>query len=117
MKMNVQVGAQTFTATLADNAGVRALVDMLREGPVTLEMSDYAGFEKVGPLGRTLPTEDRETATVPGDVVLYCGDKLVLFYGENAWSYTPIGHIDDLTGWAEALGSGNVTAVLTLPEK
>ncbi len=116
MKMNVQIGDRTFSATLEDNDAVRELVGMMKESPVTLELRDYSGFEKVGPLGRSLSTDDRQTTTVAGDIVLYNGDQIVLFYGSNSWSYTRVGHIDDLTGWADALGSGGVTAVFTLAE-
>lgn len=114
MKMKIEVNGSTFTATLADNAAVDALADWVEEGPVTLELSDYAGFEKVGPLGRSLPASDSQTTTHAGDIVLYQGDQIVLFYGSNSWSYTRLGHIDDLTGWEDALGGGDVTVTLSL---
>lgn len=114
MKMNVQVGVSAFSATLEDNAAVDALKEMMREGPVTISMRDYSGFEKVGSLGRSLPTSDRQTTTQAGDIVLYTGNQIVMFYGSNSWSYTRLGRIDDLTGWEEALGNGNVTVILSL---
>ena len=114
MKMNIAVNDYSFTATLAENAAVDALVDGMEEGPITLELSDYAGFEKVGPLGRSLPASDSQTTTHAGDIVLYQGDQIVLFYGSNSWSYTRLGHIDDLTGWEDALGGGDVTVTLSL---
>lgn len=114
MKMQVQVGEQIFTATLEDNAATEALVEMMKAAPVELSMSDYSGFEKVGPLGASLPAEDRQTTTQAGDIVLYTGDQIVIFYGSNSWRYTRLGHIDDLTGWEEALGSGDVTVRLSL---
>ena len=114
MKMKIEVNGSTFTATLADNAAADALVDWVEEGPVTLELSDYAGFEKVGPLGRSLPASDSQTTTHAGDIVLYQGDQIVLFYGSNSWSYTRLGHIDDLTGWEDALGGGDVPVTLSL---
>lgn len=114
MKMKIEVNGSLFTATLADNAAADALADWVEEGPVTLELSDYAGFEKVGPLGRSLPASDSQTTTHAGDIVLYQGDQIVLFYGSNSWSYTRLGHIDDLTGWEDALGGGDVTVTLSL---
>ena len=114
MKMKIEVNGSLFTATLADNAAVDALADWVEEGPVTLELSDYAGFEKVGPLGRSLPASDSQTITHAGDIVLYQGDQIVLFYGSNSWSYTRLGRIDDLTGWEDALGGGDVTITLSL---
>lgn len=116
MKMNVQVGNYTFTATLEENSAVQELVEMMQAGPVTIHMSDYSGFEKVGPLGKSLTTSNSQTTTVAGDIVLYNGNNIVMFYGSNSWSYTRIGKIDDLTDWAAALGSGDITAVFTLAE-
>ena len=116
MKMNVQIGDYTFTATLEQNQAVNELIDMMKEGPVTIEMSDYSGFEKVGPLGKGLTTDNHQATTTEGDIVLYSGDQIVIFYGSNSWSYTRIGKIDDLTNWKKALGSGNVTAVFTVTE-
>ena len=116
MKMNVQIGDYHFTATLERNHAVNELIEMMKEGPVTIEMSDYSGFEKVGPLGKGLTTDNHQTTTTEGDSVLYNGDQIVIFYGSNSWSYTRIGKIDDLTDWKTALGSGDVTAVFTVAE-
>ena len=114
VKMNVQIGDKIFTATLEDNQAVAELVEMMEAGPVTLQLDDYGGFEKVGYLGRSLTTSNSQTTTSAGDIVLYNGDNIVMFYGSNSWSYTRLGRIDDLNGWADALGHGSVTAALTL---
>ena len=114
MQMNVNVNGSDFTATLEQNTAVDSLVEMLRDGPLTLELSDYAGFEKVGPLGTSLPTSNQQTTTQAGDIVLYQGNQIVMFYGSNSWSYTRLGHIGDLTGWEEALGGGDVTVTFSL---
>ena len=114
MNMKVQVGDTIFSATLEENAAVSAFVDMMRESPVVLQMSDYSGFEKVGPLGTSLPADNSQTTTHAGDIVLYNGNQIVIFYGSNSWSYTRLGHIDDLTGWEEALGNGDVTVTFSL---
>ena len=116
MKMNVQIGDYTFTATLEQNQAVNEFVEMMKEDPITIEMSDYSGFEKVGPLGKGLTTDNHQTTTTEGDIVLYSGDQIVIFYGSNSWSYTRIGKVDDLTNWKKALGSGDVTAVFTAAE-
>ena len=113
-QMNVQVGGSEFTATLEENAAADALVEMMEQGPVTIQMSDYAGFEKVGSLGASLPTSNSQTTTQAGDIVLYQGNQIVIFYGSNSWSYTRLGRIDDLTGWTEALGSGDVSVTFSL---
>ena len=112
--MNVQVGDVVFSATLEENEAVSALVEMMRESPVVIQMSDYSGFEKVGPLGTSLPVNNSQTTTQAGDIVLYNGNQIVIFYGSNSWSYTRLGHIDDLTGWEDALGSGDVTVIFSL---
>ena len=116
MKMTVKIGDSIFTATLENNAATRELVEMMKRSPITINMSDYSGFEKVGSLGRSLPTENHQTTTSAGDIVLYNGNQIVIFYGSNSWSYTRIGKIDDLSGWEEALGSGSITAEFSIAE-
>ncbi len=112
--MNVQVGDVVFSATLEENEAASALVEMMRESPVVIQMSDYSGFEKAGSLGTSLPASNSQTTTQTGDIVLYNGNQIVIFYGSNSWSYTRLGHIDDLTGWEEALGRGDVTVIFSL---
>ena len=116
MKMTVKIGNAVFTATLEDNAATRELIEMMKQSPITINMSDYSGFEKVGSLGRSLTTENYQTTTSAGDIVLYNGNQIVMFYGSNSWSYTRIGKIDNLTGWKEALGSGSITAEFSIAE-
>ncbi|MDE6698226.1 MAG: hypothetical protein K2J91_01935 [Lachnospiraceae bacterium] len=91
------------------------LLDMMKDGPVTIQMDDYSGFEKVGPLVRSLTTSNSQTTTA-GDIILYNGNNIVMFYGSNSWSYTRIGKIDNLADWEKALGSGSITTVFTLAE-
>ena len=114
MNMKVQVGDVAFTAKLEENEAVASFVEMMRENPVSIQMSDYSGFEKVGSLGTSLPVNNSQTTTHAGDIVLYNGNQIVIFYGSNSWSYTRLGHVDDLAGWEEALGSGDVTVRFSL---
>ena len=114
MNMKVQVGDAVFSATLEENEAAASFVEMMRENPVSIQMSDYSGFEKVGSLGTSLPASNSQTTTHAGDIVLYNGNQIVIFYGPNSWSYTRLGHVDDLTGWEEALGSGDVTVTFSL---
>ena len=114
MNMTVQIGSRLFTASLEDNAAVAALLERMEEGVITLQMSDYAGFEKVGALGTSLPSSDRPITTQAGDIVLYQGDQIVLFYGSNSWNYTRLGQIEELNGWQEALGNGDVSVTFSL---
>lgn len=116
MKINVRIGNTTFTAALEDNAATRELVEMMKQAPISINMSDYSGFEKVGSLGRSLTTDNHQTTTSAGDIVLYNGNQIVMFYGFNSWSYTRIGRIENLSGWQETLRNGDITAVFTIAE-
>lgn len=112
----VSVGGTTFAADFADTTGAQGLQALLADGPVSISMRDYGSFEKVGALGKDLPTNDSSITTQSGDIVLYQGNQIVLFYGSNSWSYTRLGKVRDLTGWAEALGSGDVTVTFSLSD-
>ena len=112
-KMRVQVGNQIFEAALEDNAAADAFVEMMKAGSVVIRMTDYSGFEKVGSLGTSLPSSDTQMTTQSGDIVLYNDSQIVMFYGSNSWSYTRIGKIEDLAGWEEALGAGEVTVTFS----
>lgn len=116
MKMIVIVNEKKFTAVIEETSAAEAFIEMMKKEPVTVKMHDYAGFEKVGSLGRILPSDDAETETVPGDIVLYESSQIVMFYGTNRWAYTRIARIENLAGWKQALGRGDVTAVFTLAE-
>lgn len=107
---------KTFTATLADNSSADALIELLSKGDVTVEMEDYGNMEKVGPLGTSLPRNDRQTSTGPGDIILYQGKYLVIYYSTNSWNFTRIGKIDNADGvqLKSALGNGDVTVTLSL---
>ena len=107
MKIKIHIGEKIFTANLEDNEAAREFAQML---PISVEMRDYGGFEKVGALGKSLTSSDSQTTTAAGDFVLYNSDQIVIFYGSNSWSYTRLGHID---GFSD-IGGGNITAVFSL---
>ena len=88
-------GGRTFTATLVDNSSTQALKEQLAKGNITVEMEDYASMEKVGSLGISLPRSDRPTTTGPGDIVLYQGHNLVIYYDTKSWSFTRLGKINN----------------------
>lgn len=116
--MTITANGHTMTATMHGNDATEALRQRLDDGGLTLRLSDYGDFEKVGALGFTLPRSDRQTTTQPGDIVLYQGNQIVIFYGSNTWNYTRLGHIDNATaeGLRQTLGEGDVTVTLALPE-
>ena len=95
-KMYITIGSVTKTATLVDNAATRELVARLQEAPVTVTLNDNH-FEIWGSLGFSLPTSNEQVNAQPGDIVLYNGSNICMFYGTNSWSYTRLGKIDGLT--------------------
>ena len=115
-EMKIQIGDIAFTVTLEDNASADALKELMADDPLIINMSDYSGFEKVGALGKSLPADDSQITTGAGDIVLYQGNQIVIFYGSNSWSYTKLGRINDLTGFEEALGNGDVTVTFSLED-
>lgn len=114
--LKIEIGQETFTATLANNSSVDALKELLKDGPLTLKMSDYAGMEKGADLGVTLPQNNQQMNTTAGDIILYQGRTLVIYYDTNSWSLTPIGKFNDLDEalLKETLGSGDVTVTFSL---
>ena len=117
--MIITIGDKVLTATLADNTSAEALKSALAEGPITINMRDYGNMEKVGALGRDLPRNDESITTEPGDIILFQGSALVIYYAPNTWNFTRLGKINDLSQQElkDTLGEGNVTVVLSLPEE
>ena len=113
--MQMMIGETPVTVAWEDNASVEALKMLAGEG-LTVEMSMYGGFEQVGSIGQSLPRDDQQTTTTSGDIVLYSGNQLVVFYGSNSWAYTRLGHISDQTPeqMKALLGSGDVTITLSM---
>lgn len=114
--MKITIGNIVFTASLADNSSAQALKELLAKGPLTIDMGDYGDMEKVGPIGTELPRNDEQISTEPGDVILYQGNALVIYYDVNDWNFTRIGKINDVTQeeLKETLGEDNVTVTFSL---
>ena len=108
--LQMRIGDTAVTVEWEDNESVEALKELC---PLTVEMSMYGGFEQVGALGQSIVRNDKQTTTNYGDIVLYSGDQIVIFYGSNSWSYTRLGHID-LTQqeMKDLLGGGDVSITL-----
>lgn len=116
-KMYITIGNQTLSVTLVKNNATEALMAALAANPITYEADDYGGFEKVGALGMSLPTNNQQLTTQAGDVILYSGNQIVLFYGSNSWSYTRLGRIEyesleQLKSFLKA-GQGRVSVTLS----
>ena len=117
-KIKITISGKTLPVKIEDNKATKALVAALREAPIIYEAEDYGGFEKVGAPGRSLPTSNSQITTQAGDVILYGGNQIVLFYGSNSWSYTRIGKIEygtkeELESFLKA-GQGKITVTLSL---
>ena len=114
--LHIQAGESEFTATWADNSSVDALKELLAEEPLTLTMSDYAQMEKGADLGVRLPQNNQQMNTTAGDIILYQGRTLVIYYDQNSWSLTPIAKIEgvDAEKLRAALGDGDVTVTFSL---
>ena len=111
--MILRIGEKEVPVTWEENASVEALSDLLGDGPLSIQMSMYGGFEQVGPIGQSIASDDKQTTTEAGDIVLYSGDQIVIFYGSNSWVYTRLGHVNlSQEEMADLLGNGDV--VLTL---
>ena len=95
-KMYITIDGQTQAVTLVDNAATQALVERLKDGAVTVTLNSSGGFEIWGALGFSLPTSNEQINAQPGDVILYNGSNICIFYGTNSWSYTRLGKIDGL---------------------
>ena len=112
--MKITVGDYELLATFEDNSCAEEFQDLLAQGPVTIEMEDYGGFEKVGPLGTTLARSDTSITTEPGDVILYQGNQITIYYGVNSWNFTRLARIDDPADLKEKLGDGTVQVTFSL---
>ena len=115
-QMKLTVGEHELFATMENNTSAQALKKLLEQGPRTIKMRDYEGMEKVGMLGKGLPTNNESISTQPGDLILFMGSSFVIYYDTNHWNFTRLGHIQDVTQkeLMDILGDGNVTVTLSL---
>lgn len=114
--MYLTVNGNKLAVKLENNKATAALVELLQQGDIVYTADDYGGFEKVGAPGLSLPTSDVRITTSPGDVILYNGNNIVLFYGSNTWSYTRLGRIEGYSAaeLAEFFGKGSVQVTVSL---
>ena len=112
--MLLEVNGYTFEVELENNTSAKALREYVSKEKRTLSLDDYGNFEKVGDLGITLPRNDETITTKEGDLILYLGYKLCLYYNQNTWDFTKLGHIKDTTHLKEVLGKGSVQVTLLM---
>ena len=118
-KIYITIGGQTQSATLVDNEATRELIAALQDASITVTLNDN-DFEIWGSLGRSLTTKNEQMTVQPGDIVLYNGSNICIFYDSNSWSYTRLGHIDglsesELRTFLKA-GQNNISVTLSLAE-
>ena len=112
--LKITVGEYELLATFEDNPSAQEFQQLLAQGPVTIEMEDYGGFEKVGPLGTTLTRSDASITTQPGDVILYQGNQITIYYGTNSWTFTRLAKIENADDLKDKLGVGTVSVTFSL---
>ena len=115
MNLKMKISDNEVEVIWEDNESVDALKQLVKDEALIVEMSMYGGFEQVGSLGNSLPRNDTQTVTEAGDIVLYSGNQIVVFYGSNSWAYTRLGHIADENKeeLTELLGNGDVIIELS----
>lgn len=112
--LKITVNGHVFLADFEDNRSTAEFQALLAQGPITIPMQDYGGFEKVGSLGTTLTRSDQQITTQPGDVILYHGNQITIYYGTNTWSFTRLAKIQDPTDLSAKLGGGTVQVTFSL---
>ncbi len=117
--MVLKINGEIVSVEWEDNESVEALMDLVSTEPLSIQMSMYGGFEQVGSIGTSLPRNDVQTTTEAGDIVLYSGNQIVVFYGSNSWAYTRLGKVTDKSKdeMSELLGNGDVMITVSMVEK
>ena len=117
-EMVFKINDEILSVAWENNESVKELMEIVSSEPLTIQMSMYGGFEQVGALGKSLPRDDVQMTTDAGDIVLYSGNQMVIFYGSNSWAYTRLGKVRDKTAseLAELLGNGDVEITICMPD-
>jgi flavodoxin len=115
-KLYLTINGTKISATFEDNSSAQALKEKLAEGDIVIDAQDYGSFEKAGDLGFLLPRNDTQITTTPGDLILYQGNQFTIYYDENSWNFTKLGHVDNITQseLKSLLGDGDVQIILSL---
>ncbi|SHM24104.1 cyclophilin-like fold protein [Fibrobacter sp. UWB7] len=116
VKLKIHVNDTTFTATLEENSSAKAFAEFLTQGDMTLDMHDYGSFEKVADLPRSFPRNDTQIDTDAGDIILYQGNSITIYYDKNSWNFTRLARIDNVNKkrLQQILGKGNVKATFSV---
>ena len=116
MKIKIEVNGKTWNANLVNNSSGTAFLNLLKKGPLKINMKDYGNFEKVGDLPENLPTNDKNYTTKPGDIILYLGKHITIYYDTNTWDFTKLGEIENTTQaeLKQVLGKGACAVTFSL---
>lgn len=112
----IKVNNNVLSVKLEDNSATRELKEQLKNKDIIVNAHEYGGFEKVGNLGFSLPKKDANITTSAGDIVLYQGNQISVFYNSNSWSYTKLGKVQNISSneLKDILSNGDVTIIFTL---
>ena len=115
-KIKIEVNGTTWNANIVNNSSGVAFINLLKKGALQINMSDYGNFEKVGDLPENLPTNDKNYSTKPGDIILYLGKHITIYYDRNTWNFTKLGEIENVTQaeLKKVLGKGNCEVKFSL---
>ncbi len=110
------IGQDILAIKLEKNSSTEMFVELLRKSDMTIEMHDYGNFEKVGSIGSNLPRNDKPITTKPGDVILYQGNQITIYYDENSWNFTKLGEVQGVSQseLKSILGDDNVSVRFSL---
>ena len=116
VKLKIHVNDTAFTATFEENSSAKAFAEFLAQGDLTLDMHDYGSFEKVADLPRSFPRNETQIDTDAGDIILYQGNSITIYYDKNSWNFTRLAHIDNVNKkrLQQILGKGNVKATFSV---
>ncbi len=117
--IKLSVNGKILDIQLENNSSSVAFVEILKNGEIIVEANDYGNFEKIGNLGFDLLANDKQITTEPGDLILYQGNKITLYYDTNTWTFTKLGKVQNVSkeNLKQILGSGDVTLKFSLENK
>ena len=115
-KIKIEVNGKNWTANIVNNSSGIGFINLLKKGPLKISMSDYGNFEKVGDLPEIIPTNDKNYKTKPGDIILYLGKHITIYYNTNTWNFTKLGEIENVTQaeLKQVLGKGDCEVTFSL---
>ena len=115
--LKIETNGNVFYADFEDNSSAEALKEKLNSGSITINMHDYGNFEKVGELPFSLVRNDEYITTSSGDVILYQGNQLTIYYDTNSWNFTRVAKIRNADSTLkDKLGEGNIFVTFSLEQ-